>query len=260
MSSNPMALRELVSVDKDDSVIIGDGFALPYAMAVFVPSLLYYCMYKTQKIYVKLYLLLAAIIGGALVIRSLYMTALILFITGILYVLIYRFSKRAKVVFLSVLIIIIPSFVLFLPTIMEKLSPAGATVLITRSEELSLLFSGDSISDTDMGDRFTLALTSIKTFFKHPLFGIGWSVNYDFFEMERLGVGSHSEWFDIFARYGIFGSLLIYTIAVGVKKHIKKENITYLFFVILGFLNPIILFPILFVTMFLSPSLKYLEQ
>ena len=255
MEDNVMALRELVSSKKDSSVIIGGGYGLPYAFSLLIPVICYLLRYIRKDKIILSFFLFFIVMGSILVFYALYMTAIVLLLAGIAISFSYNLSKQAKIILIITAIIVIPSVVIYLPTVIGYLAPEGADVLLRRAENLTDFVAGESISGTDLNTRFNLSLLSIKTFINNPIIGVGWKSGYDFFIMEQMGVGFHAEWFDIFAKYGLFAILLIITIVNGTKDKLKKDNISYIMFLILGFLNPTFNFPFFFTVFFMAPSL-----
>lgn len=257
---NPMALRELVSSDKDDSVIVGGGFALPYALSIFIPFLVERCRLgifpnKFTQVFVYVFI----VVGTLMVVYSLYMTAIIILVFGCVWALMRHKSVRAKIFYISALSVLLVLFYGYIDTLLYAISGDDTQVLMLRFEEITSILSGNDISQaTDFYSRILLTLSSIMVFFQNPVIGVGYKANYNSYALEDLGVGQHAQWFDIFAIYGLVALLLIiYFAKVSSNKDVKSSNnISLILFIVVGFLNPTFLFPILLVTYFLSPMIN----
>ncbi|WP_312470577.1 hypothetical protein [Neobacillus sp.] len=131
------------------------------------------------------------------------------------------------------------------------------------------LFKGGSLGES--GDtRLWLYHLSYKTFVNNPLIGVG-SYYGDVAQMVTQGIGGHSEWLDLLARYGLIGSFPVFLFFFTTLKFIYNNMFQYsyykkviwimtLFIVMLGSINPILSAPELGYTLFLIvPSLPYLN-
>lgn len=257
LESNPMALRHLVSEAKDDNIIVGGGFALPYSMAILCPFLLHGSR-QMASVLERYFVYVVIAVGSYLVFRALFTTALLLMIIGYVIVILGRVSskKRIRVFVFGGLLLIL--FIQVLPLMTQYFLDQDFNVVGRRLQEISNMMNGNTGNDDgDLQSRINLSLRSIETFFNNPIWGIGPSVKYDYFEMEKSGVGSHAQWFDIFAIYGLF-AILIVTYLRKVSKSISQNNITLKLFVILGFLNPIFIFTIVFVVYYIVPMFNFL--
>lgn len=148
-------------------------------------------------------------------------TTIVLFLIALGIVFTSYFKKKLsvkKIVIWSVLIILL--ITPLLPSLFQSLSALFSDVarLSSRLDDLAILASSGDIGDLDNGGslfhRFMLWLTSINTFFSSVsnfFFGIG-EIRYDDDFNFRLncGVGFHSEFFDLAARYGILGLFIFY--------------------------------------------------
>ena len=121
------------------------------------------------------------------------------------------------------------------------------------------LETGGSMSS--FSRRTQLNLASLQTFISSPgnfFFGIG-EDQYDrsFFNLLEVGVGNHSEFFDVLAEYGVLGgfilfnfirSLIVFTTECCFDMKRKQAiKILFLVFVIYGFLNNVIYAHVLYV-------------
>lgn len=254
LQENPMGLREIISIAKDNTVAIGGGFALPYALCFFLPFVVgKFKQGVNFSVFEYIYFCIFLLIGILLVAKSLYMTALIILFVGCLYALSKERSLSQQIVFWCVVFLLMFGFYHYIPVLLELISGNETTVLLRRFNDIDILLQGDNLSNAgDFYARLQLSLSSLLVFFDNPVMGVGWQVAYDSFEMEKLGVGSHAQWFDIFAIYGFFSILIIlFFIKSSSNVFVKmKNNLSLLLFVLTGFLNPVFSYSMLFVTFF----------
>lgn len=258
ISQYPQGLRELVSVKKDASLVIGGGFSLPYALAILVPGFILFFRIGLTKVQKIIVLILCAYFAY-LVFSALYMTAIILMTVGICLALFRGYSRTRQFFIISLIATVGIMAYEFVPKLINEFSPKDSNILISRFNEIDSILSGNDISQSkDFFSRILLSLSSIETFLKNPIFGIGWKTNYNFYALEEAGVGSHAQWFDIFACYGVFAFLLVKYLQVSATSTVRNNNITFILFVILGFFNPCLQFTIVFVTFCLVPMCRAL--
>lgn len=98
-----------------------------------------------------------------------------------------------------------------------------------RLEDLFEVSQGADLNDMDdgsLGARYLLWMTSIDTFLSSVpnfLIGIGDDVHEgDIFSLVRYGVGCHSEFFDLAARYGIVGIILVFNFIKNAVKYFGR--------------------------------------
>lgn len=84
--------------------------------------------------------------------------------------------------------------------------------------------SADSGNSGDLSARFDLIEKSFQTFFDNFFIGIGYKYAYSFGDMFYIGVGSHSEWIDSLAKYGIIGAIPFFAT---ISNSIKLERKTF---------------------------------
>lgn len=137
--------------------------------------------------------------------------------------------------------------------------------LAGRFRELNSLLNGDLNDGMDLAYRIFLYKRSLGTFFNHLLVGVG-----PYYFEGHHGVGDHSQIFDDMARYGMIG-VIAYAIALYCFKYwlsrIKHDSgkqlslmIPYLSFVVLSFVNPTLILPILgLVLFFILPGLYFID-
>lgn len=257
LKANPMALRLLISTEKDDSIVVGGGYALPYSLTILCPAL----VLNIQNVYSKanrIVIYSFIVIGSFLVVSSMFTTAILLLFAGFMYVFFKKIGKDKKITAIICMSIAVVLILFLFPMVKDYFLSQDANVVGRRLVEIDNILKGNKGEDEgDFLSRIELSLSSLKTFLSAPIIGIGPSVRYDYFEMEKLGVGSHSQWFDIFAIYGLF-SVLLLSYLRKTAKGISKDNVALTLFILLGFLNPIFFFNLIFVTYYITPMFNYL--
>lgn len=253
---NPLAMRELISTNKDESIIVGGGFGLPYSLSLFLPILLPIIKENGVKSFKSLTLILFTVLGITVILMSQYMTALLFLLIGYFLVSITKYSKVKRIMFLIVGFILFFNLYMFLPDIFDMLGFSDLEMLSRRLDEVTSLASGSMQDASDFSSRIELSLTSLKTFSENILFGIGHKYNYHFGRMLANGVGMHAEWFDWLAIYGLFSILLFSYLIKGVSKLHIKESIATIMFLFLGFFNPVLSFQIIYIVYYLVPILR----
>lgn len=252
---NPLAMRELISTDKDESIIVGGGFGLPYSLSLFLPILLPVIKRNGMKSFQSLSLILFTVLGIAVILMSQYMTALMFLLIGYFLVSIIKYSKIKRTMFIIIGTVLFFNLYMFLPDIFDMLGFSDLEMLSRRLDEVTSLASGSIQDASDFSSRIELSSVSLKTFSENILFGIGHKYNYHFGRMHANGAGMHAEWFDLLAIYGMFAIFLFsYLIKGASRLHITK-NIAAIMFLFLGFFNPILSFQILSLVYYLVPIL-----
>lgn len=150
-------------------------------------------------------------------------TTLLLLLTaaGMCFISLSKFKK--KISFIKIILGGVILLVLIFPLLsylIQSLATSFSEItrLSTRLDDLSVLMSSGNIEEVDNGGslyhRFLLWGTSINTFLSsisNFLFGIGESrFTSDMTFVLYSGVGFHSEFFDLAARYGIIGLCIFY--------------------------------------------------
>ena len=125
---------------------------------------------------------------------------------------------------------------------------------------------GGSLSDSTT--RIELYMTSLSTIIKYPLFG----AYGPFGNLNYVGystIGGHSGWLDLLAMYGLYAGVpLFFIIFLNIKKNMSFFKgtkyyryilIIYFFFIIFGFINPIVsVYEIGFAVFFVIPAIQFI--
>lgn len=241
-------LKDSVLKEREDA-FLRNGFALVYSLVLVVPAYLVLLSkkdYYPRRFFPKLLLFIVIAILVAffslLVLRASFATALVLLIG---FSILSLLPGRRNVLFVAIItgIVLLVGFLLSYDTIMDFLKQDESTerMLAPRVEEIHDVLTGQANRATDINARQNLSLSSLKTFVLNPIFGVTWeSTSYEY-EETVLGVGHHSEWFDMLARYGLFAFILLTFTIRGLKKVYKTpvQKIFIFEYVLLGFLNPV---------------------
>jgi hypothetical protein len=128
-------------------------------------------------------------------------------------------------------------------------------VVSQRLTELSRFLSGDSTTGSDLGTRLDHWSDSIEIFLNSGPLGLA----------GRTGLtgdtGGHSQWLDLVASYGLLAAfpLLFFLFAWKVSRRESNANgvsalkRVWLYFVVLGFINPLLFSTIVLTWMFFVP-------
>ena len=144
-------------------------------------------------------------------------------------------SKSHKRLFVLVLLLLVFLFIFIVPILQTFLSLFDESSRMNeRINDLIAVSEGGDI-DTDgrgsLGQRYLLWMTSINTFFSNIpnfLFGIGEDAHqHDLFSLLKYGVGEHSEIFDMAARYGLAGLIIMYNMLKNTFRYFKVINSTF---------------------------------
>ena len=125
----------------------------------------------------------------------------------------------------------------------------------------------NSLDNSSLAGRFLLGMTSLNTFLSSPInfiWGVGDDImigeQYEFSDLLSLGIGNHSQFLDMLAKYGIIGGVIFVNIIKGMSKWLKKFSLSKLFhryvvlFILLFFFQSILnnsFLPDLFVVIFI---------
>ncbi len=193
-----------------------------------------------------------------------YAGLIMMLIVTLLVLLIYAFifypnkkHKRAMVAILLIaIVLIINLFAWILPHDTNEMYKAKLRSLLLTTIEIDIAPQvekpGEGTSDAEKkleeieGSRFEFYMVSLKTFLKHPLFGVG-----PYFKTATVanGIGNHSSWLDYLAMYGLLGcSPLIAFFILVFRRSVKLTNYSatkvmrftgWALFMGYGFLNPV---------------------
>ena len=114
-------------------------------------------------------------------------------------------------------------------------------------------------------NRYEIPLKSLGTFIRNPLFGVSYQHGNNFLKASDFGIGSHCEWADALANYGLIGGipfLLIYFFHI--KEVLQTPNRLakgwIVCFIIMGMFNPFRSFQSHLILFFVLPAICCLEE
>ena len=140
-----------------------------------------------------------------------------------------RYFSPQKYFFIIIFGVLLLS--IFASAIMDSLMEvfAESERMYERLEQITLVMQGTSIDDSSngsLGVRIMLSMTSIKTFLSslpNFLFGVGEDVHgLEIYDLMKYGVGCHSEFFDLPARYGVVGIIIVTNFLIQLFKYIRR--------------------------------------
>lgn len=221
------------------SMVYAMTFTLPYTIAAFkktkklayivISAVLFFCIFRSQ-------IMMALLMAIALIILSFFKQITnrrIIIILGISLLTVWILSDQ------------IASFVYWI--YVNFFGGTTESIIGRRLYQLYISLTGKTLVGT-YGARLDLYITSLKTFFEYPIFGIG-TLKSDI-ELSDIYnfVGLHSQIFDTLATTGIIGSsILAYCFTLYIKKEkyqITEENdkkvfsLTILMLIALMVMNP----------------------
>jgi len=276
LNLNPMIARDIISIGIDEVVMMGEGYAFAYGLAMIVPSILYYLLiirsrhykniflFKTKinKHFYMLIMLSILLLFCYVIFKSMFATAILLALFGcilVIYITSYKIIKN-RYIFSMVILGLTIMFLVYNQTLLDLvynyLENEGYGFIAGKLNNLINTATMTNVSyEHGMGSRLLLYLSSLNVFFNNFIWGIGYKYNLDGALMMSAGLGNHSEWFDLLATYGIFGIFFILFIISARKTYPKKMGfkIAFLLFFIMGFVNPTQVFTIYFTSFFLVP-------
>ena len=238
----------VMSADSEEHVSTAFGFVYSLPILVVMLLLMVRSILKQVKEtgvgWIKVAVgLLLIVYFSVLVFKSLFMTAIVLIITGVCLGLFYKNTGKgwiikSMVAFLVLIIVFITQY----DKLSSNVSRLGSNSTDQRIEELYMLFTGNSGQAADMGARQNLTMISIETFLKHPILGANYFIGNNRYNNEVIG--NHSEWFDMLALYGIFVFFLYYVIYKTLKTQYRDTGVLLpsLIYFLTGFLNPMFYF------------------
>ena len=217
---NPSAARILAAdYYAFDNIAIGGGYSIAFGasiLSVFLFEMLLRRQYLGKKL--VLVFILLFILFEILLIKTESTTTLIANMFGILIGIIVKMYDNGKgrienkVIISAILIICFLLVVLNINEIGKYIVDITASgtdnVLIRRFNRIGqkMQYQGVGSGYTNYVDeRFGTISESWNTFLQNPVFGVGYKCGNVYSLLEKFGVGTHSEFVDVLAQYGIIG-------------------------------------------------------
>ena len=238
---------------------IGGGYSLVYGLVFLVLVLLnHYKNDKSKKIYLVLITLYIFTM-----INSAYLIAIVVTFAGAMITYFNRSRVKNVLLVLSLLILLLTAVITNVPKHvgdrMISYSLNHEFLLDHKMLEIGNMLSGNKLYDYEnVEGRTSRMKISVESFKDSPLIGNGRYTGYNS-DTEVGIIGQHSEWVDSIARFGIIGVVLLILFFINSLKSLyKKESyavIPFTFFLLLGFINPVLNFTIFFILFFIQKLL-----
>lgn len=221
--NNPDVFRLRDSFEKTESFFSnagGTGFIT--ACLFMAPVFLLIVQGSTKKLVRQIMAIGVILIAVYISIINNRATATVILFVEIFMLLLLRYVLRNMKSFVSIGVVLVVLFLvssIFLDEILKfSINILGSNERFSRRlEDMLTVSSGTNIEDLEKGSlaaRYFLWMTSINTFLSSVpnfLFGVGIDIHEgDMWSLAKYGVGCHSEFFDLAAKFGIIGVFIIY--------------------------------------------------
>lgn len=237
-STGIIAARALAAHKQTDVAFSGGGYGFAVGSAILAVYLTEMLLWKKIKfnilniVYVIMLCYVVVLTQSTTTILALFLGLIVAFILRIFNVSsLTRLDKRK---FVGVVMVAIVCFC-FLGLrenigrfILEK-AASGSGIVSQRFLEVGTMLVGGSSSlnsSSDMIGRFDLLLESLKTFLQYPFMGLVSQYGTNFYTLYALGVGSHGEFFDTFAKYGLTAGIPYIAIFLTAFANERKNQFT----------------------------------
>jgi hypothetical protein len=233
------------------------GFSFVYSLVLLCPVLFYSFIY-TKSGNRWLYLLISCLFGITVIAASYAIANIVMFMLLVVPIV---FNKKNILPVTIVFIIVLLAGKFLLSFAYDYILSIENTIIRIRFLELyNFALFNEVQASSDISLRLSTYTGSFIKFISNPIFGVG-----AFFGTsgEVVGIGGHSEWLDLLARFGIVGSLplllFISSILKNIKSSLQKKTrpiyiIILFYFLLLGLVNPF-LGLVSMTTIFLLPFL-----
>lgn len=204
-------------------------------VSFFILGILFMLFLLRKGLIKRLFLILLAIpIGYYMLFQNTRGAAIILFIVEVVGMLVAFFEPKGKKNIKPYYIVmgtglVILTFVFFIPIIELIIQNLQSERLSERMNDLiDFKLSGGKTSQLDEGSlamRLQLAQTSLNTWLSNPItimIGIGDHTQAFGGDLIKSGIGGHSEFIDVAARYGIVGMIVFWNIIKEYYKMLKR--------------------------------------
>lgn len=224
LSTNVMAIRNMASDSGEIDFafgIIGGGYPLVFGIAMLIPFIFYASFYKVQSGWMRLCLLA---IVFALFLFLIKCDVTIAFILSAIFCVPVLFVKNRKNLIAFLLLTVIAGLLLVI--LKDVISAALIDFLSLFNPKAYIIIRLKELATGDLsaGGRANKILTSLKTIIRYPIFGVGVRVGFDYYSLEPY-TGSHSDLFDVPAKYGIpFAIVLYYVLFEQYRKVVSLFN------------------------------------
>lgn len=276
-SNDIVSARRMASHMVDENVLIGGGYGFAVGsalLAVFMFEMLIWRNVKKHKFWVTVFVILLV-----LVVKETHSTLTILalafgFAAAILFRMFgIRTVKKISLMHLILFIMIILFLLVFFlykenvgMYILEKTRYAKDIVPMRIREIGVFLTNAEShkFEHSDMNDRILRIKSSWEIFIRNPLLGVTYKYGGNAQTLSYYGIGSHGEFTDLMAKYGLLGGIpyvLIIIKSILNERKCQKNKIGFGYivtFLILFYFNPFMYFQSTTVLFFMLPTITYL--
>ena len=276
--ANPSAARTLASdFYAYGNLAIGGGYAIAFGSALLSVYLFDLCLNKTfKKTRTKIFLLAAVAILFYLLVKTESTLTLIACVLGLAAVVIRKMllnreggASAKTVVFAGIIFLALVLILFNLQDIgewMVRVTADGIDNVILRrinkvGEKLMYMGTGETYENY-VDERLSYVYQSIETFFKNPVFGVGWKYGNMFDALEANGVGMHSALCDALAQHGVIGAVpFIMFFVKALRKECRVNCNTYIITMLfMVFVNPFEYFHVYSAMFILIPMIDMLAE
>lgn len=239
----------------------GDFQAI-YAMAVLIGPLSSLVLDKKRTCRYRLFMLISLFIMAICLVLSNLVTSVIIAALSIIVSFYLENRNGVKPLFLGMISIVGIALKNVWADLIFVIADSGMFFWSTADKMRTVadLLKGNADNLNTLGLRMRLAKISLDTFKKNPIWGL------DFKDYGQNTIGSHNQWTDDLARFGILGNLLIWWNYIRLfnmsvhymdSEHIKNalKTVWFIFFVF-GFLNPCLIGQVLAVIFIVVPTMN----
>lgn len=223
------------------------GGAMFVNMVLFYINLMMIAIYNTAKKGERLFFVICLVIAVIFIVGfSLKASAVLLAVVSILaQIIAHKGQKNMRAIIITgvallSLIVLFRDEIIFLIIDIVGSDRLASRLLLFVSDSNSMS-SGD---DSSLTARIDLWIVSLETWLSSPisfLFGIGDRNPHDFSSFAASGIGYHSDFTDVFARYGLIGAYIFFKTLVLLYKYLKLRYGSEFYYEILVYFILIIL-------------------
>lgn len=266
------AARDLASdTSLYGDIAIGGGYGLAFGSAILVSFSILYYSYLIQKKRYRFIIWFAFLLLTIMVVfQTMSTTTFVAMVIGIIGSLMLYKTRTTSDVAIRMFLLLVIGVILYLSMdslllMMSNYFSNQEGIMFSRLDSLTGMIAGDSSTGYYSSSRTQIPFDALKTFFKHPIFGVSYMHGNYYLNPRLYGVGNHCEWSDALANYGIIGGIPMLLIYINQCKSIFK-NIGYSSFglllcvFILGFFNPFRTFQSHLVLFFIIPAIMEISR
>lgn len=259
LQTDPLLSRYLATTEAKRTAVYGSqsfaglgGYSYAYSLAAVLLVLLYFLV-RSPRTRIPIAVFLTA---GLVILFELAFTTAIVLVLMLGAAFLVRDLVRRELQVLIYAAVLLGWITGFYDAILNALARQSWVTAVVRERlrELSGFLSGQVTSGSDLGMRLSQWRQSINTFWKSGPFGLAGGLN------SSLDHGGHSQWLDLLASYGMYvlllGLFLVFAWRVhrtGTTTEIEPLKRTWIYFLVLGFVNPLLFSTIVLTWMFFLP-------